>query len=584
MIVMGFISQPPLRRRQSTATSTCGAHGAVRRARPTLTLAGPVAHHGQRPFAKGGGRRMRRLIKIYDTTLRDGTQGEGVSFSMEDKVRLATRMDAIGIHYIEGGWPGSNPKDLRFFRRMQDVSLKHARLAAFSMTRRAGGSTASDANMQAILDAGAPVATIVGKAWDFHVTQALGTTLEENLSMVHDTIAYLRPKMDEVLFDAEHFFDGFRANREYALATLRAAERAGAHWLVLCDTNGGTLPGDLVEILRVVKGAVTTPLGIHVHNDAECAVANSLAAAAEGVGQIQGTINGFGERCGNANLVSIIPSLVLKMGIDCIPEAHLRELRDMSRFVAELANRKPWDAQPYVGDSAFAHKGGMHVSAVLKHPETYEHIDPAAVGNHRRVLVSELAGKSNIVWKAREFGINIDQDTPDSRRILDRLKQLEDEGFQFEGAEASFELLMERALGRHRPYFELDAYRVIVEEQSGDDEPVAEATVRVKVKGILEHTAAAGNGPVNALDHALRKALEQFYPNLKEMRLLDYKVRILDESKGTAAKTRVLITSGDMRETWGTVGVADNIIEASWLALVDSVEYKLRADSRQGQA
>jgi 2-isopropylmalate synthase len=527
---------------------------------------------------------MRRLIKIYDTTLRDGTQGEGVSFSMEDKVRLATRLDAIGIHYIEGGWPGSNPKDLRFFARMQDVTLKHAKLAAFSMTRRAGGTAESDANMQALITAGAPVATIVGKAWDFHVTQALGTTLEENLSMVHDTIAFLRPKMDEVLFDAEHFFDGFRANREYALSTLRAAERAGAHWLVLCDTNGGTLPADLVEILRAVKAAVKAPLGIHVHNDAECAVANSLAAVAEGVGQVQGTMNGFGERCGNANLVSIIPSLVLKMGIDCIPDAHLRELRDVSRFVSELANRKPWDAQPYVGDSAFAHKGGMHVSAVLKHPETYEHINPELVGNHRRVLVSELAGRSNIVWKAREFGIDIDQDTPDSRRILERLKQLEDEGFQFEGAEASFELLMERALGRHRPYFELDAYRVIVEEQSGDDEPVAEATVRVKVKGILEHTAAAGNGPVNALDHALRKALEQFYPNLKEMRLLDYKVRILDESKGTAAKTRVLITSGDSRETWGTVGVADNIIEASWLALVDSVEYKLRADDRRGHA
>jgi 2-isopropylmalate synthase len=527
---------------------------------------------------------MRRLIKIYDTTLRDGTQGEGVSFSMEDKVRLATRLDAIGIHYIEGGWPGSNPKDLRFFARMQDVTLKHAKLAAFSMTRRAGGTAESDGNMQALIAAGAPVATIVGKAWDFHVSHALGTTLEENLSMVHDTIAFLRPKMDEVLFDAEHFFDGFRANRGYALATLRAAERAGAHWLVLCDTNGGTLPPDLVEILRVVKAAVKTPLGIHVHNDAECAVANSLAAVAEGVGQVQGTMNGFGERCGNANLVSIIPSLVLKMGIDCIPEAHLRELRDVSRFVSELANRKPWDAQPYVGDSAFAHKGGMHVSAVLKHPETYEHIDPQLVGNHRRVLVSELAGKSNIVWKAREFGIDIDQDTPDSRRILERLKQLEDEGFQFEGAEASFELLMERALGHHRPYFELDAYRVIIEEQSGDDEPVAEATVRVKVKGILEHTAAAGNGPVNALDHALRKALEQFYPNLKEMRLLDYKVRILDESKGTAAKTRVLITSGDTRETWGTVGVADNIIEASWLALVDSVEYKLRADDRRGHA
>jgi len=525
---------------------------------------------------------MRRLIKIYDTTLRDGTQGEGVSFSMEDKVRLATRLDALGIHYIEGGWPGSNPKDLRFFRRMQDVAFKHAKLAAFSMTRRAGGRPETDANMQALVDAGAPVATIVGKSWDFHVTEALGTTRDENLAMIGDTIAWLRPKMDEVMFDAEHFFDGFRANREYALATLRAAEGAGAHWLVLCDTNGGTLPAHLVEILREVRKVVKAPLGIHVHNDAECAVANSLAAVAEGVGQVQGTMNGFGERCGNANLVSVIPSLVLKMRLDCIHENNLRELRDVSRFVSELANRKPWDAQPYVGDSAFAHKGGMHVSAVLKHPNTYEHIDPAAVGNHRRVLISELAGKSNVLWKAREYGIDLDQETPETRRILDRLKQLEDEGFQFEGAEASFELLMERALGRHKPYFVLDAYRVIVEEAGADGEPVAEATVRVRVKGMLEHTAAAGNGPVNALDHALRKALEEFYPNLKEMRLLDYKVRILDESKGTAAKTRVLITSGDSRETWGTVGVADNIIEASWRALVDSVEFKLRADERRG--
>jgi 2-isopropylmalate synthase len=523
---------------------------------------------------------MARVIKIYDTTLRDGTQGEGVSFSMEDKVRLASRLDALGIHYIEGGWPGSNPKDLRFFRRMQDVSFKHARLAAFSMTRRAGGTAASDANMQALIDAGAPVATIVGKSWDFHVTGALGTTLPENLAMIEDTIAWLRPKMEEVLFDAEHFFDGFRANREYALATLQAAARAGAHWLVLCDTNGGTLPAQLAEVVREVRRHLTTPLGIHVHNDAECAVANSLAAVLEGVDQVQGTINGYGERCGNANLVSIIPSLVLKMRLECIPENHLRELRDVSRFVSELANRKPWDAQPYVGDSAFAHKGGMHVSAVTKHPETYEHVDPERVGNHRRVLVSELAGKSNILFKAREFGIDLEHETPDSRRILDRLKALEDEGFQFEGAEASFELLMERALGRHKPFFELDAYRVIVEEQQAD-EPVAEATVRVRVKGILEHTAAAGNGPVNALDHALRKALEEFYPGLKSMRLLDYKVRILDESKGTAARTRVLITSGDDVETWGTVGVAENIIEASWQALVDSVEYKLRADERR---
>ncbi|OLC11900.1 MAG: citramalate synthase [Candidatus Rokubacteria bacterium 13_1_40CM_69_27] len=524
------------------------------------------------------------MIKIYDTTLRDGTQGEGVSFSMEDKVRLATRFDAFGIHYIEGGWPGSNPKDLRFFRRMQDVALKHAKLAAFSMTRRAGASADSDANMRALIEGGAPVATIVGKSWDFHVTHVLETTLPENLAMIADTIAFLRSRVEEVIYDAEHFFDGFRANRDYALATLRAAADGGAHWIVLCDTNGGTLPVELVEMIREVKRHIRTPLGIHAHNDAECAVANSLAAVMEGVGQVQGTMNGFGERCGNANLVSIVPSLVLKLGFDCIPAPNLGELRDLSRFAAELANRKPWPSQPYVGDSAFAHKGGMHVSAVLKHPETYEHVNPEAVGNHRRVLVSELAGKSNILWKAREYGIDIDRETPDSRRILDRLKALEDQGFQFEGAEASFELLMERALGRHTPYFELEAYRVIVEEQNASAEPVAEATVRLRVKGIPEHTAASGNGPVDALDHALRKALEEFYPKLKEMRLLDYKVRILDESKGTAAKTRVLITSGDGRETWGTVGVADNIIEASWQALVDSIEYKLRADERRSGA
>ncbi|HYE94062.1 MAG TPA: citramalate synthase, partial [Terriglobales bacterium] len=338
---------------------------------------------------------------------------------------------------------------------------------------------------------------------------------------------------------------------------------------------------DLVEIIRDVKRVIRTPLGIHVHNDAECAVANSLAAVREGVEQVQGTLNGFGERCGNANLVSVIPALVLKMKLECIPEANLRELRDVSRFCSELANKKPWSSQPYVGDSAFAHKGGMHVSAVQKHPETYEHVLPEAVGNHRRVLVSELSGKSNILWKAKEFGIDLDKDTPDSRRILERLKELEDQGFLFEGAEASFELLMERALGRHQPWFELVAYRVIVEEETAAEEPVAEATVRVRVKGMLEHTAAAGNGPVNALDHALRKALEEFYPALKTMKLLDYKVRILDESAGTAAKTRVLITSGDGEDTWGTVGVAENIIEASWRALVDSIEYKLRRDQRR---
>ncbi len=528
---------------------------------------------------------MPRLIKIYDTTLRDGTQGEGVAFSMEDKVRIAQRLDALGVHYIEGGWPGSNPKDLRFFKRVQDAVFKTAKIAAFGATRRPGVRPEEDGNLQALVEAGPPVVTIFGKSWDFHVTTALGTTLEENLAMIGESIVFLRKHFEEVIYDAEHFFDGFKRNREYALRTLLTAEAAGAHCLVLCDTNGGSLPHEVLEIVREVKKVVkpATPLGIHVHNDTECAVANSLAAVSEGVNHVQGTINGYGERCGNANLVSIIPNLILKMGLQCIPEGHLRELRDVSRFVSELANRKPWQAQPYVGDSAFAHKGGIHVSAVVKHPETYEHINPELVGNRRRVLVSELAGKSNILWKAKEYGIDIDKDTPDARRILQTIKELEDQGYQFEGAEASFELLMERALGNHLPYFELEAFRVVVEERQGDREPLSEATVRIKVKGIAEHTAAEGNGPVNALDNALRKALEEFYPTLREVTLLDYKVRILDEFKGTAAKTRVLITSGDGDESWGTVGVADNIIEASWQALVDSIEYKLRRDERRGR-
>ena len=527
---------------------------------------------------------MARLVKIYDTTLRDGTQGEGVTFSMEDKVRLAQRMDALGIHYIEGGWPGSNPKDMRFFRRILDVPLKHARIAAFGATRRAGIRAEADPSLQALVEAHTPVATIFGKSWPFHVTHALQTTLPENLAMIEDSIAFLGRHCEEVIYDAEHFFDGFKRDRDYAVETLRRAEAAGTHCLVLCDTNGGTLPHEVAEIVREVRRQVRTPLGIHAHNDGECAVANSLAAVLEGVDQVQGTLNGYGERCGNANLISIIPNLMLKLEIQAIPELNLRELRDVSRFASELANRTPWQHQPFVGDSAFAHKAGMHVSAVIKHPETYEHVNPELIGNRRRVLVSELAGRANILWKAREYGIDLGKDTPETRRILETLKTLEDEGFQFEGAEASFELLMERALGNHRPYFELEGYRATVEERRGDDEPFAEATVRVRVKGIAEHTAAAGNGPVNALDHALRKALEEFYPNLREMTLLDYKVRILDESKGTAAKTRVLITSGDGEDTWGTVGVAHNIIDASWQALVDSIEYKLRRDERRGLA
>jgi 2-isopropylmalate synthase len=473
---------------------------------------------------------------------------------------------------------------MRFFRRILDVPLKHARIAAFGATRRAGIRAEDDPSLQALVEAHTPVATIFGKSWPFHVTHALQTTLPENLAMIADSVAFLGRHCEEVVYDAEHFFDGYKKDRDYALETLKAAEAAGARCLVLCDTNGGSLPREVAEIVREVRSHVRAPLGIHAHNDGECAVANSLAAVLEGAEHVQGTINGFGERCGNANLISIVPNLMLKLGLAAIPESHLRELRDVSRFASELANRTPWQHQPFVGDSAFAHKAGMHVSAVLKHPETYEHIVPDAVGNRRRVLVSELSGRSNILWKAREYGIDLDKDTPDARRILETLKHLEDEGFVFEGAEASFELLMERALGNHRAYFELAGYRVTVDARQGDTEPFAEATVRVRVKGSAEHTVAGGNGPVNALDHALRKALEEFYPSLREMSLLDYKVRILDEFKGTAAKTRVLITSGDGDETWGTVGVAHNIIDASWQALVDSIEYKLRRDERRGLA
>ncbi|HLE43246.1 MAG TPA: citramalate synthase, partial [Methylomirabilota bacterium] len=422
---------------------------------------------------------MARLVKIYDTTLRDGTQGEGVAFSMEDKVRLAQRLDALGVHYIEGGWPGSNPKDMRFFRRIQDVPLKHARVAAFGATRRAGIKAEDDPSLQALVEARTPVATIFGKSWPFHVTHALQTTLPENLAMIADSVAFLARHFEEAIYDAEHFFDGMKRDREYALQTLKAAEAAGARCLVLCDTNGGALPHEVAEIVREVRRHVSTPLGIHAHNDGECAVANSLAAVLEGAAHVQGTLNGYGERCGNANLVSIIPNLMLKLGAQAIPELNLRELRDVARFASELANRTPWQHQPFVGDSAFAHKAGMHVSAVLKHPETYEHVNPEVIGNRRRVLVSELAGKSNILWKAQEYGIDLGKDTPETRRILETLKTLEDEGYLFEGAEASFELLMERALGHHRAYFELDGYRVTVEARQGDREPLAEATVRV---------------------------------------------------------------------------------------------------------
>ncbi len=517
---------------------------------------------------------MGRLVHIYDTTLRDGTQGEGVAFSMEDKVRIAQRLDRMGVHYIEGGWPGSNPKDVSFFQRMLEVPLKEAKLAAFGSTRRAGLLPSADNNLKCLIESRTPVATIYGKSWDFQVTDALKTSLEENLAMIADSVGFLRPNFEEVLYDAEHFFDGFKANRDYALATLKKAEEAGAKVLILCDTNGGTLSHDVAAIVAEVKKHVGIPVGIHAHNDSDCAVANSITAVMNGADHVQGTINGYGERCGNANLCSVIPNLMVKLGLPCLPEGRLAEMREVSRFVSELANRPPVQHQPYVGDSAFAHKGGIHVSAVVKHPGTYEHMDPALVGNRRRVLVSELSGQSNVLWKAQKWGIDLNKNTPETREILKNLKELEHQGFEFEGAEASFELLMEKATGQHKPGFDLEGWRIVVEKR-GDAPPVSEATIKLHVGGVGEHTAAEGNGPVNALDNALRKALDEFYPALKDMSLRDYKVRILQETHGTSAKTRVLITSGDGKDTWGTVGVSHNIIEASWQALVDSVEYKL---------
>ena len=517
-------------------------------------------------------------IKLYDTTLRDGTQAEDVSFLVADKIRIAQMLDELGIHYIEGGWPGSNPKDIAFFKDIKKVKLPRAKISAFGSTRRAGTTPEKDANIRTLIQAEPDVVAIFGKTWDFHVHEALRISLEENLELIYDSLAYLKKNISEVIYDAEHFFDGYKANPEYALKTLRAAQDAGADCLVLCDTNGGTLPHEIPDILAEVRKTISAPLGIHTHNDGECAVANSLMAVKHGIVHVQGTINGFGERCGNANLCSIIPALRLKMGSDCISDEQLQRLRILSRTIYELANLVPNKHQPYVGNSAFAHKGGVHVSAIQRHPETYEHIRPEQVGNVTRVLVSDLSGRSNILVKAEQFNINLDSKDPVTLEILENLKEMENKGYQFEGAEASFELLMRRALGTLRHYFSVIGFRVIDTKRHEDEKPLSEATIQVKVGGKIEHTAAEGNGPVNALDNALRKALESFYPQLKEMRLFDYKVRVLPAGKGTASMTRVLIESGDKTSRWGTVGVSDNIIDASYQALVDALLYKLVKD------
>jgi len=513
-------------------------------------------------------------IVLYDTTLRDGAQREGISFSVDDKLKIAQQLDRLGVHYIEGGWPGSNPKDMAFFERLPELHLQQATVVAFGSTRRAGVAVEQDANIQALVAADTPAVTVVGKSWDLHVHRVLNTTLEENLRLIADSVRYLKALGREVIYDAEHFFDGYQAHPDYALQTLLAAAEAGADVLVLCDTNGGALPSQIASIVAEVQRATDRPLGIHAHNDGEMAVANTLLAVEQGVRHVQGTINGYGERCGNANLCSVIPALKLKMGFDCVTDEQLRTLTETARYVSEVANLRLPAQQPYVGYSAFAHKGGIHVNALLKCEESYQHIDPPLVGNRKRVVVSELSGKSNVAYKAAEFGLDLEDGTAQSRQVLERIKQLENKGFQFEGAEGSVELLIRRTRAGYAPPFELLDFHILIRD-SPNGNMAAQATVKVRVGDQVMHTAADGNGPVNALDAAVRKALLPFYPDLAQVRLTDYKVRILDGGAGTAAQTRVLIDSSDGQRAWSTVGSSTNIIEASWLALADSLEYAL---------
>lgn len=529
-----------------------------------------------------------KTISIYDTTLRDGTQSEEINLSTEDKLRIATRLDNLGVAYIEGGWPGSNPKDKRFFSEMRQYELHTAKLAAFGSTHAAKATAETDTNLQALIESGAPVLTIFGKTWDIHVTDALKITLERNLELIGDSLRYLRPHAQELFYDAEHFFDGYKANPDYALTCLRTAWEAGAEILVLCDTNGGSLPEDIATIMDHVRQTLPEArLGIHVHNDSELAVANSLMAVRHGALQVQGTINGYGERCGNANLCSIIPNLELKMGMPCLPPGHLERLTSTAAFVSEVANLRCFKRQPFTGQSAFTHKGGVHVAAVRRNPRTYEHIEPELVGNKQRILLSDLAGQSNILFKAKQYGFELDKGDPFVLELLSELKNREDRGYEYSAAEASYELLVNRVLGRARNYFRLISFRILDSVFTEGVEPFTEATVMLRVGGVVEHTAATGKGPVNAMDCALRKGLERFYPNLGEMRLMDFKVRVLsanvkeDGHSGTASVVRVLIESGDHKSRWTTVGVSYNIIEASRQALEDSINYKLFKDDQR---
>jgi 2-isopropylmalate synthase len=525
---------------------------------------------------------MGEKVYVYDTTLRDGSQAEGVNFSIEDKLRIIKKLDEFGIDYIECGWPGSNPKDTLLFEKLKNIKLNHSKIVAFGATRRPGKKPEEDPQLENLIKAQPQAITIFGKSWDLHVLEALRTTLEENLDMVAGSIAYLKRYVPEVIFDAEHFFDGYKRNPEYALKVIQYALEGGADWIVLCDTNGGCLPHEVYEITKkVVESFPEAKVGIHAHNDADTGVANSLMAVLAGARQVHGTINGIGERTGNANLCSIIPNLQLKLGFKVVPEENLKKLTELSHFVAEISNMPVPRNMPYVGESAFAHKAGVHASAVMKRSDTYEHIDPSLVGNRRKITVSDLSGKSNIAYKLREMGIEVDERSPEVLKLVEKIKELEKEGYHFEAAEASFELLCKRHFGLVRNYFDLDAYRVLIAKRSTDELPVSEATVRLYVGGVKEHTASLGNGPVSALDKALRKALEEFYPNLKEVQLIDYKVRIVNESEGTSAKVRVLIESTDGKRKWGTVGVSENIIEASWIALTDSIVYKLMKDEEE---
>jgi 2-isopropylmalate synthase len=520
-------------------------------------------------------------VEIYDTTLRDGAQGEGVSFSLEDKLKVTQRLDELGFSYVEGGWPGSNAKDAEYFRRVRDLPLRQARIAAFGATRRAGVSCEADPQIALLLEAETPVVTLVGKTWDLHVHRVLETTLDENRAMIADSVRYFAGLGRQVFYDAEHFFDGYKANPEYALTTVRAAYEAGAARVVLCDTNGGSLPWEVDEIVGAVRrdleasrkeGSPPLLLGIHTHNDGGLAVANALAAVRAGCIQVQGTINGYGERVGNCNLCTLIPDLQLKMGFACLDGIGLGRLTELARFVSEAANLAPDPHQPYVGASAFAHKGGIHVAAILKAEESYQHVDPALIGNEKRVLVSELSGRGNLVYKAREYGL--EADSAEVRQVLADIKEMESRGFYFEGAEASVALMLHRLQRDYRPPFELIDFMVVVEHRQGRG-LFAEASVKVRIGDGVAHTVAEGNGPVNALDRALRKALLPHYPRLADVQLADYKVRILDSDAATASTTRVTIDTRNSHSSWSTVGSSSNIIESSWQALSDSMEYAL---------